>query len=206
MQPIETREHSRAFDLPSTPEKIPQFISSILQGYKLVLVMGISGTGKTSLLKNYKGLPSWTHTLWNRDTIFDMMWNDGTRDESFYKKIDKFEADIFPELVMKPYHQVIVETWARFPSSRSRYLSFCPKGLGRTQIIVMDGPLNLIVDRNIRAKNHEKFNKSELDLKLFLQEKYRGIYWPTFKEGWNTITYINTFGEEGRKYLQARLV
>jgi adenylate kinase len=206
LQFIESRQHTRAFDLPEEPEKIPLFVNNLFQDFKLILIMGISGTGKSTLLSHYKGLPSWTYTLWNRDTIFKMLWNDGSRDESFYKKIDKFESDVFPELILRPYHQVIVESWARLPNVRARYLTYLPKGMGRSQIVVMDGPVDKIVERNIQVKNHEKFLKDEVDLKFFLEEKYHTTHWPKFSEGWDVITYINTFGEVGREHLLARLV
>lgn len=204
-QSIELRQFTDALNFPEDENKRSRFVETIISPFKFVLVMGLSGTGKSTFLSHYRGKKNWTHTLWNRDTIFDMMWNDGTRVDNFYGKIDKFEADILPELFVQPYHHVIVESWARMQSVRKRYMSYFPKGIGQSAILVFDGPPELIIKRNLEKGNDVKFNKSPEDLKLFLKLKHETTQWPTFQEGYDRIYYINTFGKAGEEYLLQRL-
>jgi hypothetical protein len=205
IQSFESRQFTNAFDFPESEKERKHFVHKILEPFKFVLIMGLSGSGKSTFLTYYQGRPNWSHTLWNRDTIFDMMWNDGTRLDNFYGKIDKFEADIFPELFDKPYHNVIIEGWNRMRSGRKKYLSMLPQGYNNVAVLVFDGPLDLMMERNIAKGNHLKYGKSEEDLRFFLRDRQDSTQWPVFSEGWSKIYYINTFGQAGAEYLLPRL-
>lgn len=196
---IPYRDCTNAFNLPPE-EKMTAFVSSLLNKYKLTVTVGISGTGKTSFLNHFQPSPNWTRTLWERDKIFELLFNDGRRPESYYGSIDKFENDILPKVIIEDYHRVIVSGWNRMPRSRARYLSHIPKGLGRTCCLVFDGPIDRIVERNIEH-NLERFGRSKEDLSWFLRQQHSTIQWPTHSEGFTDIIYINTFGEEGAEYL-----
>lgn len=201
--PMETREATRAFTLPDHPEKKKEFVNMIMKPYRLVLLMGLSSTGKSSFLNAYEGRPGWSLTRWNRDNIIDMFFDDGTRVEKFYNYVDELEGKLFPKLFVRECHQVAVEGWNRLPNSRSRYMNYMPQRMGRKAVFVFDGPIEEIIKRN---QLRGSLDLSDEELPLFLQEQHEGIVWPTFDEGWNDIFYINTFGGRGATYLKERVL
>lgn len=195
---IPYRDFTNAFAVPD--DKLTRFVSALLSKYKLTVTVGISGTGKSTFLNHFESGPNWTHTIWERDKILEMLFSDGRRPDNFYGYLDRFEADILPPTLLIDYHRLIVSGWNRMPRSRARYLSYLPKGLGRTCCLVFDGPIDLIIERNLKH-NLDRFGRGKEDLALFLRQQYLNIQWPKFSEGFHDIFYINTFGAAGEKYL-----
>lgn len=198
---IETREFTRAFNLPRVASKIRKFANTICSQYKLVLLMGMSCTGKSLFMEAYTGRDSWGLTKWNRDNILDMVFMDGTRVDKHYNYVDRFEEKILKDVSSREQHQIMVEGWNRMPSRRRHYLSLVGEEY-QSVCIVFDGPVEKIVNRNIEEN---RLNMSAEEIELFIKDKYSGTVWPTLKEGWNDIFYINSFGEEGNGYLQKKL-
>jgi hypothetical protein len=201
---IEYVECTDAYNLPDG-DKVAPFLTRLLKPYKYILAVGISGTGKSSTLSHYEGQINRPLTRWNRSTIWEMIDIHGGRDDALWGDIDNFERAIFPKIFEKVDTQIIVENWGRTPQGRKKYLNLMPKGLGNTLCLVFDGPIDLIVKRTIEAGNHTKFGKSEEDIDLYLRQLYDGFKWPSFMEGWTSIIYLNTFGEEGEKYLARKV-
>jgi len=201
---VDAVEATEGYSLPD-PEKIGKFLTQLLKPYKYILAIGISGTGKSSTLDHYKGRPNGSLTRWNRDLIWDMIDNSGAREDSMWGDLDNLERSIFPKILMKPESQLIVENWGRTRHGRKKYYELMHKGLGNTLCLVFDGPIDLIIERNIQVGNHIKFGKSEDDLRMYLKDLYNGFKWPTFGEGWTSIIYLNTFGKDGEDYLSRRL-
>jgi hypothetical protein len=200
---FEPREHSKAFNMPDTPAKVKSFASHILKHFRLVVVMGLSCTGKSTLVNAYGGRPGWTMTKWNRDQIWDMMFPDGRRVDKYYNKIDKFEKDLFPELLAREKHQIITEGWNRLPRSRTLYRQKMGDLVGRKAVVVFDGPIDAIIARNMAA---QRLDMPDEEMRVFLKKQHEGIVWPSFDEGWDSILYVNTFGEKGTDYLTKYLV
>lgn len=201
--PIEQRENTGAYTLPTKVEDRQIFINQLLQPFRFVMLMGLSCTGKSSFLDAYEGRDGWSLTRWNRDTILDMVFQDGVRVDKHYQYLNRFESDLFPDLFVRERHQVIVEGWNRLPSTRMRYLNMFPQPMGACAILVFDGPISEIIHRN---KVANKLNLSETELPIYLEEKHSTIVWPKFEEGWDGIYYINTFEGMGARYLQERLL
>lgn len=202
MESIEPREFSGAYSLPNKEKKRRLFIKNLLEDYKLVLLMGFSGTGKTTFLKSCTPpKPKWTQTKWNRDPIMNQLFPDGNRIDKFHNYIQTFEKNIIPKLLDRDYRQVVIENWGRFPKSRGHFYHLAEDY--PTACFVFDGPDDRIIQR---CKDGNKFDKSGKDLELWLQNKINAIEWPTFDEGWDDIIYINTFGQAGNEYLKERLV
>lgn len=203
LETIDQRENTKAFTLPDGPEAQKAMTRRLLSPYKFVMLMGLSGTGKSTFLESYEARPHWTLTKWNRDTIMDMLFTDGTRVEKYYNYLDQYEEKQFTELFHRENHQIVVEGWNRMASRRRKYLSYMPEGSGRSAIFVFDGPIDRIIKRN---QVSGRLNLGQDEVPLFLKDKHTSTKWPTFDEGWTHIFYINTFGSQGVEYLRERLL
>lgn len=201
METIEPREFSEAYNFPRQEDKREAFVTNLIQPFKLVLLMGLSSTGKSTFLSYCKPKSNWTLSVWNRDVVLDQLFPSGNRIEKFYNYVDKFEKKALPEILEQNYRQLIVEGWMRMESRRTRYLSYAPSQ--KTACVVFDGPPELIAQRCVESG---EFPQDDFDLKEMIKEKHETIQWPTFEEGFNKIIYINTFEAEGHKYLQNRLI
>jgi hypothetical protein len=202
---VDIVESTEAYNLPKDKQHAGIFLTRLLKPYKYVLAIGISGTGKSSTLDMYKGQFDKPLTRWNRDVLWDMIDPTGGRDDDLWGDIDNFERAVFPKIFRKHDSQVVIENWGRTSQGRKKYLNLMERGLGNTLCLVFDGPIDLIVQRNIASKNHEKFGKSEDDLELYLRQLYQDFKWPRFREGWTSIIYLNTFGEEGASYMSRKV-
>jgi predicted kinase len=203
IETIDQRENTKAFTAPNNEEAQERMAQRLLAPYKFVMFMGLSGTGKSTFLEAYEPRPNWTLTKWNRDTIMDMIFTDGTRVDKYYNYLDQYEKKQFSELFHREHHQIVVEGWNRMPSRRKKYLSYMPKGGGRSAIFVFDGPTDRIIKRN---QVSGRLNLGQDEIPLFLKDKHASTVWPTFDEGWTHIFYINTFGCQGAEYLRERLL
>lgn len=201
-QEIEMRDATSAYNLPDDPKNQRILANNIIAPYRFVMLMGLSSCGKSTFLNAYTGRKGWSLTKWNRDNIFDMVFQDGTRVDKYYGYVTELESKLFPELYIRERHQIVVEGWNRKLQGRKRYLNYITKGMGRTAVIVFDGPIEKIVNRNL-ASGH--VNLSGQELPIFLKDQHRGIQWPKFEEGWDSIYYINSFGAPGTTYLKDRL-
>lgn len=199
---IEPRLCSGAFNLPEDNEKAAGLVSNLLRPYSFAMVMGLSCTGKTALLRLYKPLPNWTVTRWDRDVIMNMIFPDGFRDDKYYSYINSLESDVLPELSLRDQHQTLVKGWNRTAPGRRRYLSYAK--VGKRACIVMDGPTEELVKR---AKAKNVFPRmTDAEVELFIEQKHASTVWPNFGEGWTDIFYVNTFGKDGVDYLNERLI
>lgn len=202
METIETRDYTSAYKLPNTMKQRRSFIRNLIDGYKFVLLMGFSGTGKTTFLESCEPpQPNWTQSKWNRDPIMDQLFPNGKRIEKFHNYAQQFEKNVIPKLLDQERRQVVVENWARFPKSRAHFYHLADTY--PTALFVFDGPDERIIER---CKKSGKFDKEGKDLEMWLQQKLDAITWPTFDEGWDDIVYISTFGEAGVEYFKERLV
>jgi hypothetical protein len=204
---IEPRDFTHAYSAPSLDDpRRESFIQNLLAPYKMIIAIGLSCTGKSTLINEYKGKPNHTLTRWNRDTVIGMLDSHGRRSGELYGSLDKFEDSVFPRLLEDNYHQAIIETWGRFPRSRARYSNYVVPMTGKVACLVFDGPIDLIIERNIAAKNDEKYNRTPEDLEMYLRQAYDDFRWPKHNEGFDDIIYINTFEEAGEEYLKLRLI
>ena len=201
-EPIPHYEYTKAITIPDDPKIRKTLVDKLLAPYKFSMLMGLSCCGKSTFLDSYTGRVNWSLTKWNRDNVFNMVFQDGTRVEKFYGYMNEFEGRLFPELFNRDTHQVVVEGWNLVPSGRTRYMNYFTKSLGRSAIFVFDGPVEEIVKRNQEAK---RLYIPENEVEIFIRNKYNGTVWPTFDEGWDDIYYINTFGGRGTRYLQKKL-
>jgi predicted kinase len=203
LETIEQRENTKAFNLADDPKKLEVQVKRLLQPYRFVLLMGLSGTGKSTFMDAYKGRKNWSLTKWKRDTIMDMLFTDGTRVEKYYNYLDQYEKKQFTELFHREHHQIVIEGWNRMRGRRTKYLSYMPSGSGRSAVFVFDGPTKAIINRNLV---NDRLNLGQEEIPIFLKNKHSSTVWPTFDEGWNHIFYINTFGSRGEGYLRERLL
>lgn len=203
IETFEQRENSKAFTLSDDLNTRRAQAEKLCAPFEFILLMGLSGTGKTSFLDACRPKPNWSMTKWQRDRIVDMFFTDERRVEKYYNYVDSFEADILPELHSRENHQVIVEGWNRMPGKRRRYLNYLPKGAGRSAVFVFDGPTDRIIRRN---EVSGRLNLGKEELPIFLKDKHTSTVWPTFDEGWSHIIYINTFGGRGEEYMREHLL
>lgn len=200
---IEYRDFSHALNLEDGEDKLNHKIAKhILSRHKFVLLMGFSETGKSTFMKYAKPRKNWNLSTWNRDNIMRPLFPDGNRIEKFYNYVDRFEDKALFEILQQPYRQLIVEGWNRMESRRRRYLGLAQQAGAEAACVVFDGPVERIIER---CKESDKFGISGFELETFVKEKLESTKWPTFDEGWDKIYYLNTFGEEGAKYLSSIL-
>lgn len=120
------------------------------------------------------------------------------RDERYNAAIARLESELLPSLCQREHHQVIVDGYNRTRRGRAHYLSCFPKGLGRSAIIVMDGPVESIARRYI---GQTKYSAHPDEAVSHLAEMQQATVWPTMSEGWDDIIYLNSFGEEGYRHI-----
>lgn len=176
--------------------------SQLLQSYKLIVLVGLPCTGKTTLVNAAEVEGCLTH--WNRQTIFEMLFRGGERDEKYNTDIAEFEGELIPKLIMREHHTVVIDGYNRMPTARRRQLGFVPSGLGRTAAICFDGPPQEIVARMLTDERYS--HMSGFEIEEWVKQMHQTTVWPTYDEGFNDIWYVNTFGESGLKMLQQLVV
>lgn len=202
MEQIETRDFTHAFNMPVSDEKREAFVRSICVPYKLIMVSGFSGTGKSTFLRYLKPDKNMTLSLWSRDIVMDSLFPDRNRIDKFYNYLSGLENKIIPELLDQLYRQVAVEGWYRTKRERGRYVTWAQAAKAKSAILVFDGPVDRIIQRCARS---QRFMLKGRDLEFFIEQKMQTHVWPTHDEGFNDIIYINTFGKEGEEWLADRL-
>lgn len=209
---VENRDYDSVFNWPSKSnvsgktdkqkreqvEKYRKIICNKLMGAsRLVFFIGLSCTGKTTIMNFYNGRENWSVTKWDRDNIMDMLF-DQRYVPKFYGDIKSFEDEVFPKLFERNQHQVLIEGWFRTKQERSRVLNYMPENLGRTCAIVLDGPPDRIAERCIKEG---ALDKPDSEVKNFIKTRHNNYQWPTYDEGFDMIYYLNTFGKIGEDYL-----
>lgn len=178
--------------------------SQHLWPYKFIMVIGPHCSGKTSVLRHYKTQPSWTATVWRSEPILDMLYIDKEKfNEKHYNLIQKCEKEIIPDMMHEDLHQVIVEGWYLYPSSRRRMMGLIQNLNVNSLCIIFDGPADMMIDR---AKEHNKLVMDDEELEFFVANQCRSFNKPDGKESFNNIMYVNTFGQRGIEHLRNNYV
>lgn len=183
-------------------------LHSIFNKSHIVLAMGYSCVGKTSTLsaaiETYETRPV---IFWSRESILKMIYaNRPVLHDSIHGVIQKAEK----EIISYQYSRVtgsrlVLDGWYRMPSGRRAAHSYLGKyntGVPTT-CLVFDAPTHLICERMRMDPRYDHMIDAEIELEV--KEKLSTTVWPSKKEGWNQIIYINTFGQEGIEYLQNTL-
>jgi hypothetical protein len=183
-------------------------LHGIFNTYHMTLAMGYSCVGKTkSLEAAIEGYDSRPVIFWNREPILKMIYANRTVvHDSIHGVIEKAESDIINyQFARTTGSRLVLDGWYRMPSRRrnthnylGQYNSAIP-----TACLVFDGPQHLICERMRADIRYEHMIDSEIELEV--AEKISSTQWPSKKEGWNRIIYVNTFGQEGIEYLQNTL-
>ena len=124
-----------------------QLWSNFLNRFDFVCVMGLPGVGKTELINMFKVNDRYTLTKWSKTDIYNMIFNNDTRqyDFSYRSIIDSFEENTLLKLKIKPFHKVIYEGYLLTPQNRRRIANmFAGK---RKLLIVLDAPKKLVFRR-----------------------------------------------------------
>lgn len=175
----------------------------MLSPFKLAVAIGLPGCGKTTFFDSFVNKDG-CHTHWNRQPIFGMLFKGGERDEKYNSHIAEFEANIFPSLLARPAHQLLVDGLNRMPSSRQKILGCLELGMGKTIAVCFDGPPEEIVGRMLQEPRYSAYTPFELeDMVAQYQDT---IIWPKYQEGFDEIYYLNTFGESGLKILKELVI
>jgi hypothetical protein len=203
MQVTSYRE-GNILDTPKLETRIyGSLVQQLLGRYRLVVTIGLPGTGKTTFLDSYKSNDG-THSHWNRQTIFQMLFKQNERDEKYNSYIAEFEANLFPSLLGRESHQLLIDGLNRMPSARQKILKCMPEGLGGAVALCFDGPPQEIVGRMVEEPRYEHLAPFEVqEMVTRMQET---IVWPKYSEGFEDIYYVNTFGESGLQMLKELVV
>lgn len=199
---IEPRYFTMKLNFPRVKQDRQRFVNGLLGQHKMVVLMGMPGTGKSTLLSYYDGKPDWTLTKWDREPIFEMIFAGGERDEKYNSYVQTMEKKLFTDLLKKDYHQTVIDGWHRLPNSRTWLPAVNPyQGVA---LVVLDGPTEKIVERCSKMKKYKHMTRD--DLTLWVEQLHETMVWPTFDEGFHSVFYVNTFGKEGAEYLNYRLI
>jgi hypothetical protein len=201
---VDSVECTDVFSVPDDEVKYSRFVNHILKNFKFVMVTGLMGTGKEKFISLYAPIDI-SLTLWDRDVIWKMIDSSGAREESYWGAIENLEREVFPKVALKHDSQILLKYMGRTSGGRRKYLNILPPGIGYKACLVFDGPIDRVLFRNISEHNHIALNMSEEDFELHLRKQYNDFQWPKFSEGWDAIYYINTFGEDGERYLSRKI-
>ncbi len=183
-------------------------LHGIFNTFHMVLAMGYSCTGKTSTLNAaIDGFDSRPVIFWNREPILKMLYANRTViHDSIHGVIEKAESDIINyQYARTTGSRLVLDGWYRMPSRRRaahNYLGQYNAAIP-TACLVFDAPQHLICERMRIDPRYDHMIDAEIELDV--AEKISTTQWPTHKEGWNKIIYVNTFGNEGIRYLQTTL-
>lgn len=177
-------------------DNIAKSFSSIFHKYKLILVCGVIGSGKSHFIKSVREGPLYTKGYWSAQIILENMFpNMNNFDQTIFEYIRKSEEILIPAALNTERHQLFVEGWYRMPSQRAKLRAYTQAA---TLCVVLDGPTEAIAHRAIHGHHKEIYTEDELNL-LIAQQKAT-FHWPKKSEGFDQVIYVNTFQEEGRKY------
>jgi hypothetical protein len=201
---VDSVECTDVYSMPEDDAKYSRFVNHLLKSFKFVMITGLVGTGKSKFIESYQPIER-SVTLWNRDTIWNMIDSSGAREESYWGAIDNLERELFPKIALKHDSQIIIKYMGRTTGGRRKYLNMLPPGIGYKACLVFDGPIDRVIFRNISEHTHTDLNMSEEDFEIHIRKQYFEFQWPKFSEGWDAIYYINTFGEDGERYLSRKI-
>lgn len=189
-----------AFDISDLdPSRIADFLSMTLPKSKVILFMGLPKTGKSETMQLYQSIDQ-TRTVsrWSRQTIMNML---GGYEETFIKYIERFEGEILNEFLHKEWSILCYEAIARRVTDRKKLLTIAK--YYQATVLVFDGPPELISRRLKEAiRNGEKWTVTEDEVDTWVKDQWKSAVWPDHSEGWHSIYYVNTFGQEGRDWLK----
>lgn len=177
-----------------------QLWSNFLNRFDFVCVMGLPGVGKTELINMFKVNDRYTLTKWSKTDIYNMIFNNDTRqyDFSYRSIIDSFEENTLLKLKIKPFHKVIYEGYLLTPQNRRRIANmFAGK---RKLLIVLDAPKKLVFRRFFDSKVNDRKHPEEELLKF--KNMSMSIKWPKFNEGWDCIVYQDVFEGQCVEYFK----
>ena len=203
MKTTSRREFTNVVGLPDDQFDRPMLLRSLFADHKYIIMVGLPCTGKSFVIQDYDH-PDKHITKWSRQPIFDMLFSNGERDEKFNSNVAKFEGEVIPALIERQYHQVIVDGWNRTKGGRAQLIGLMPQNRGSILCVVCDGPQKTIVKRMMQDPRYAL--RTQADIEDWVKHLYESTQWPSFKEGFDQIVYLNTFGTEGVDYLKRHVI
>ena len=205
---MDYRECNDAYNINADYRNVKSIVSEIIKEAGFVSFVGPNCTGKSRMkayVRKMLELRGCSVTDWDRDSLYNLLIANGDFPQSLHNVVYQFEMQVFEKLYrVYPDHTVLYEGTGIRPRWRPNYgLTFGKKSV----CLVFDGPLKSIVDRFEKSDDYYwKDYKSREDFSLDVNSQQLRYQWPTSKEGWDRIYYINTFGEEGENYLAPLLI
>lgn len=197
------RDGTRAFNAPALPSTLYQpFINQLLGQYKLIVMVGLPCTGKTTMTELYESSNN-SVTKWSRQPIMDMIFSGGEYDEKFHSYIESFETDMIPAIMRIDSHQVIIDGYNRMPSARKKLVSYSQTIATRGKVcaVCFDGPEQSILNRMMFDPRYN-MTMDQNEMMQMIERMKTTTVWPKFSEGFDDIYWINTFGEAGKIQMQ----
>jgi energy-coupling factor transporter ATP-binding protein EcfA2 len=192
-----------AFNVDFDYRRSMSVIKKIIEDAGFISFIGPNCTGKSKLrafirqLIETRGNPL---TDWDRDDLYNLLITNGDFPQSLHNAVYNFEAQVFEKLYrVYSDHVVLYETVGGRPRWRPNY----GQTFGRKSVcLVFDAPLSAIVERFESAQDYywSQYKTTE-EFKMDIEKQQRQYEWPSTKEGWDRIYYINTFGSVGESFL-----
>ncbi len=194
------RECTEAHDFTGlSKEEITQAVQAHFGEHKLYYVMGLAKTGKSTLLDAIQPFDELrTMAKWKRTTLMDMI---GGYYAPYNNPIERLEDHLFKDFMRRDWSVLCYEAFGRRVSDRKRLLDLA--GGYPCALIVMDGPPNLLGARLKTAiADGEPWDVLETEADQWMKDQWLSTNWPSFQEGWTSIYYVTTYGQEGKKWLK----
>ncbi len=185
---------NRTIEFTNPTAELVQKLRLFISQFRCVAACGMPGAGKTFFLDTMY-CDHDRITRWNRNDLYRSMFG-GFIDHSFTPDIERFESLIFDKLLTKHEHPIAFEGWLTSRTAREKLLK--KFGAWSSLLVVFVGPLDILIPRVMKS-NQTVWTKKEVKVQMRILEQ--GFQYPTQREGWNYIIYLNTCGEDGSEFL-----
>lgn len=196
------RECTRVFDFTDlTPEQMAWQINNGFGEYKILLIMGLAKSGKSTLMGAIQPMDLMRVVgKWSRTPIMNML---GKYEPKYNNPIQRLEDELFKDFIRRDWSVLCIESFGRRISDRKRIINLA--SAYPCAVVVLDGQPTWLAQRLKVCINSgdNAWDMLDTEVDTWMRDQFFSTTWPTFDEGWKSIFYVNTFGEEGNAWLKA---
>jgi len=177
-------------------ERAIRAVANVLSTYDLVCCAGLPYTGKTTAMTLISSLDN-NPIRWSREAIMRQLFT-GDFDLTYLGIINKAEQDLFKKAIKDGRKKFYYEGWLTTRRARRRVLNMF--GGKKTCLLLFDAPVKPLVNRIVDEEAYGWVAYEALNRIARTRSQFE---WPTKTEGWDTVVYVNTFGQPGMDAIRA---